>query len=153
MPRHSIHCEHRVEFLLTPLQPTAQGYSPDFWSTFWSSPETRNSVFFMLTRTLYFPCQPVVSVNGCEEQGMLVAMAIIIITCICGVPFRSVSLVASLLSLPDSSYGQTPINWVTLWCILAHSPLMACGVSGIIFKQPLLVLLTIRIVPHNRYML
>ena len=54
MPLHilgilSIPCEHRMEFLPTPLQQTAQGYLPDFWRTSWPSPETRNLVSFMLT--------------------------------------------------------------------------------------------------------
>ena len=46
---HSMHCENRMEFLLTPLQKTAQGYLPDFWRTSWSSPETRNVIFFRWT--------------------------------------------------------------------------------------------------------
>ena len=48
---HNMHCEHRMEFLLIPLQHTAHGYLPDFWRTAWSSPETGNLVFFMITRS------------------------------------------------------------------------------------------------------
>ena len=48
---HSMHCEHRMEFLPTPLQQTGQGYLPDFCRTSWSSPETRNLVFFMMRQS------------------------------------------------------------------------------------------------------
>ena len=48
---HSMHCEHRMEFLSTPLQQTGQGYLPDFWRTSWSSPETSDLVFFMMRQS------------------------------------------------------------------------------------------------------
>ena len=48
---HSMHCEHRMEFLPTPLQQTGQGYLPVFCRTSWSSPETRNLVFFMMRQS------------------------------------------------------------------------------------------------------
>ena len=52
--RTHIHHEHRMEFLPTPLEQTAQEYLSDFWRTSWPSPETRNLVFFMLTQSLLF---------------------------------------------------------------------------------------------------
>ena len=48
---HSLHCEHSMEMLPTPLQQTAQGYLPDFFRTSRPTPETMNLVFFMLTHS------------------------------------------------------------------------------------------------------
>ena len=57
MPLHllwtnSLHCEHSVEFLPTPLQQTVQGYLPDFFRPWWPASDTRNLVLFMLTMSL-----------------------------------------------------------------------------------------------------
>ena len=49
---HRMHCEHWIELLLTALEQAAQGYLPDFLTTAWPTPETKNLVylvFFMLT--------------------------------------------------------------------------------------------------------
>ena len=43
-----------MELQPTPLQQTARGFSPDFLRPSWPSPDTRNCVFFMMTRSPSF---------------------------------------------------------------------------------------------------
>ena len=148
---HSMHCEHRMEFILTPLQQTTQGTCQISGGHPGHNQRTKTWFSSYWHESLYFPCQPVVSVNGSEEQGMLIAMAIIIITCTCRVPFPSESLGPSLVSLPGLSHWQTPRYGVASRCILSHSPSMACGVSGIISLSKLLLFFrfTVGILTHN----
>ena len=51
---HCMHCEHWIELLPTTLEQAAPEYMPDFLTTAWPTPETKNLVylvFFRLTRS------------------------------------------------------------------------------------------------------